>query len=74
MVVFLDDWINRSPWQQNWFAVMIMVSNWYLFLGPRLRDLKKNPKSSSIVMIATVVVVVIYPQFSPWVSWFGVFN
>jgi SulP family sulfate permease len=56
MVVFMSDWVSRIP-MAALVAVMIMVSlgtfNW-----ASLRDLKTNPRSSSIVMIATVIVVV----------------
>ncbi|SEA61291.1 SulP family inorganic anion transporter [Alkalimonas amylolytica] len=56
MVVFLDTWVGLIP-MAALVAVMIMVSigtfNW-----SSIKDLKTNPKSSSVVMIATVVVVV----------------
>ena len=56
LVVFLDQWVGLIP-MAALVAVMIMVSigtfNW-----SSVRDLKTNPKSSSVVMIATVVVVV----------------
>lgn len=56
MVVFLDTWVGLIP-MAALVAVMIMVSigtfNW-----SSVKDLKTNPKSSSVVMIATVVVVV----------------
>lgn len=56
LVVFLDQWVGLIP-MAALVAVMIMVSigtfNW-----GSVRDLKTNPKSSSVVMIATVVVVV----------------
>ncbi len=56
LVVFLGAWVERIP-MAALVAVMIMVSigtfNW-----DSLRKLKVHPKSSSIVMIATVVVVV----------------
>jgi len=56
MVVFMSDWVSRIP-MAALVAVMIMVSlgtfNW-----ASIRDLKTNPRSSSIVMVATVVVVV----------------
>ncbi|MBR9972214.1 SulP family inorganic anion transporter [Magnetospirillum sulfuroxidans] len=56
MVVFIGDWVGRIP-MAALVAVMIMVSigtfNW-----ASLRDLRHNPKSSSVVMIATVAVVV----------------
>lgn len=57
MVVFLDDWVARIP-MAALVAVMIMVSigtfNW-----GSLRNLREHPPSSSLVMIATVVVVVL---------------
>ncbi|MDF1629539.1 MAG: SulP family inorganic anion transporter [Alcanivoracaceae bacterium] len=56
MVVFLGDWVARIP-MAALVAVMIMVSigtfNWASFAN--LRD---HPPSSSIVMLATVTVVV----------------
>ncbi len=56
MVVFLDEWLKQIP-MAALVAVMIMVSIG-TFSWNSLRDLKKNPLSSSIVMVATVVVVV----------------
>ncbi len=56
MVVYLSDWISQIP-MAALVAVMIMVSIG-TFSWSSIRDLKKNPRSSSIVMIATVVVVV----------------
>jgi SulP family sulfate permease len=56
MVVFLSDWVGRIP-MAALVAVMIMVSigtfNWQ-----SLRNLAKHPPSSSVVMVATVLVVV----------------
>ena len=56
MIVFVGDWIARIP-MAALVAVMIMVSigtfNWASF-----RNLRDHPKSSSLVMIATVIVVV----------------
>ena len=56
MVVFAGDWVARIP-MAALVAVMIMVSigtfNW-----GSIRNLREHPKSSSVVMIATVVVVV----------------
>lgn len=56
MIVFIGDWVSRIP-MAALVAVMIMVSigtfNW-----ASIRDLRKNPKSSSIVMLATVAVTV----------------
>ena len=56
MVVFLSDWVSQIP-MAALVAVMIMVSigtfNW-----DSLRNLRKFPLSTNIVMVATVVVVV----------------
>lgn len=56
LVVFLGDWVKQIP-MAALVAVMIMVSigtfNW-----GSLRNLRDHPKSSSVVMIATVVVTV----------------
>lgn len=56
MVVFIGDWVARIP-MAALVAVMIMVSigtfNW-----ASVRNLRDHPKSSSVVMLATVVVVV----------------
>ena len=56
MVVFLGDWVGMIP-MAALVAVMIMVSigtfNW-----ASIRNLNTNPKSSTLVMLATVVVVV----------------
>ena len=56
LVVFLGDWVGRIP-MAALVAVMIMVSigtfNWQ-----SLRDLRAHPSSSSVVMLATVVVTV----------------
>ena len=52
MVVFLGDWVGRIP-MAALVAVMIMVAigtfNW-----ASLKGLRDNPKSSSVVMVATV--------------------
>ena len=56
MVVFLDEWIGQIP-MAALVAVMIMVSIG-TFSWDSLRDLKKSPLSSNVVMISTVVVVV----------------
>ncbi|MBU2068642.1 MAG: SulP family inorganic anion transporter [Gammaproteobacteria bacterium] len=56
MVVFLDDYVGMIP-MAALVAVMIMVSIG-TFSWSSVKDLRKNPKSSSIVMIATVIVVV----------------
>ncbi|HSG91108.1 MAG TPA: SulP family inorganic anion transporter [Pseudomonadales bacterium] len=56
MVVFVGDMVAMIP-MAALVAVMIMVSigtfNW-----ASIRDLRENPKSSSVVMLATVAVVV----------------
>ncbi len=56
MVVYLSDWISQIP-MAALVAVMIMVSIG-TFSWSSIRDLNKNPRSSSIVMFTTVVVVV----------------
>ncbi|GAA5133337.1 SulP family inorganic anion transporter [Thalassotalea piscium] len=56
MVVFMDEWIKQIP-MAALVAVMIMVSIG-TFSWTSIKDLKKNPISTSIVMISTVVVVV----------------
>tara|TARA_R110002072_G_scaffold301164_3_gene480350 strand:- start:145291 stop:146775 length:1485 start_codon:yes stop_codon:yes gene_type:complete len=57
MVVFLGDWVAQIP-MAALVAVMFMVAIG-TFSWSSVADLRRNPKSSSIVMIATVVVVVI---------------
>lgn len=57
MVVFLDEWIGQIP-MAALVAVMIMVSIG-TFSWESLRNLKKSPLSSNVVMISTVVVVVV---------------
>jgi len=56
MVVFIGDWVAQIP-MAALVAVMIMVSigtfNW-----ASIRNLREHPKSSSVVMLATVAVVV----------------
>lgn len=56
MVVFAGDWVARIP-MAALVAVMIMVSigtfNW-----ASIRNLREHPRSSSVVMLATVAVVV----------------
>ncbi|MEQ9462335.1 MAG: SulP family inorganic anion transporter [Haliea sp.] len=56
MVVFLGDWLTRIP-MAALVAVMIMVSIG-TFSWDSIRNLRQHPLSSSIVMLATVVVVV----------------
>ncbi len=55
MVVFLGDWVARIP-MAALVAVMIMVSIG-TFSWKSLRNLRGHPKSSSVVMVSTVVVV-----------------
>ncbi|KVS36341.1 SulP family inorganic anion transporter [Burkholderia cenocepacia] len=56
LVVFLGQWVARIP-MAALVAVMVMVSigtfNW-----SSIRNLRQHPKSSSVVMVATVAVVV----------------
>jgi len=56
LIVFLDAWVGLIP-MAALVAIMIMVSigtfNW-----GSVKDLRKNPKSSSVVMVATVLVTV----------------
>lgn len=56
MVVFASRWVGRIP-MAALVAVMIMVSIG-TFSWSSIKNLKLHPKSSSVVMIATVVVVV----------------
>ena len=56
MVVFLGDWLQQIP-MAALVAVMIMVAIG-TFSWDSIRNLKHHPLSSSIVMLATVVVVV----------------
>jgi len=56
MVVYIGDWVAKIP-MAALVAVMIMVSIG-TFKWASIRDLREHPKSSSVVMIATVVVVV----------------
>ncbi|WP_329742204.1 SulP family inorganic anion transporter [Dyella sp. A6] len=56
MVVFARPWVSRIP-MAALVAVMIMVSIG-TFKWSSFRDLREHPKSSSVVMIATVVVVI----------------
>jgi SulP family sulfate permease len=57
MVVFLDRWVSQIP-MAALVAVMIMVAIG-TFSWESLRNLKSHPASSSIVMVATVIVVVV---------------
>ncbi|MCG8383567.1 MAG: SulP family inorganic anion transporter [Gammaproteobacteria bacterium] len=56
LVVFLNDWVARIP-MAALVAVMIMVSIG-TFDWQSIRNLKKYPLSTNVVMISTVVVVV----------------
>jgi SulP family sulfate permease len=56
MVVFLDQWIKQIP-MAALVAVMIMVSIG-TFSWDSLKDIKKHPLSTNLVMVTTVVVVV----------------
>ncbi len=56
MVVFLGDWVSRIP-MAALVAVMIMVSIG-TFDWNSIRNLRQHPASSSVVMLATVVVTV----------------
>jgi sulfate permease, SulP family len=56
MVVFLGQWIKQIP-MAALVAVMIMVSIG-TFSWSSLRDIKVHPRSSSVVMVMTVIVVV----------------
>jgi SulP family sulfate permease len=57
MIVFLGEWVGQIP-MAALVAVMIMVSigtfNW-----GSIRGLREHPKSSSVVMLATVVTTVL---------------
>lgn len=57
MVVFLGHWVAQIP-MAALVAVMIMVSIG-TFSWSSIRNLRSHPKSSSAVMIATVIVVVL---------------
>ncbi len=56
LVVFLGDWVARIP-MPALVAIMIMVSIG-TFSWSSIRNLRRHPRSSSVVMIATVVTVV----------------
>jgi len=56
MIVFLGDWVKQIP-MAALVAIMIMVSIG-TFSWSSIKDLRYHPRSSSIVMIATVVVVI----------------
>ncbi|MBW6389811.1 SulP family inorganic anion transporter [Billgrantia antri] len=56
LVVFLADWVSQIP-MAALVAVMIMVSIG-TFSWASIRDLKKHPMSTNVVMLATVAVTV----------------
>lgn len=56
MIVFLGDWVKQIP-MAALVAIMIMVSIG-TFSWSSIKNLAIHPRSSSIVMIATVIVVV----------------
>ncbi|TLF51774.1 SulP family inorganic anion transporter [Halomonas urmiana] len=56
MVVFLSDWVSQIP-MAALVAVMIMVAIG-TFSWSSIKDLKKHPMSTNMVMVATVVVTV----------------
>ncbi|MDF1587232.1 SulP family inorganic anion transporter [Marinimicrococcus flavescens] len=57
LILVLDEWVRQIP-MAALVAVMIMVSIG-TFSWSSLRDLRTHPKSSSMVMLTTVVVVVL---------------
>jgi len=57
MIVFLGDWVKQIP-MPALVAIMIMVSIG-TFSWSSLLNLRTHPRSSSIVMLATVIVVVV---------------
>ena len=56
MIVFLGDWVKQIP-MAALVAIMIMVSIG-TFSWSSIKNLREHPRSSSIVMLATVIVVV----------------
>lgn len=56
MVVFAGDWVARIP-MAALVAVMIMVAIG-TFSWSSIRDMRSHPKSSTVVMLSTVLVVV----------------
>ena len=56
MIVFLGDWVKQIP-MAALVAIMIMVSIG-TFSWSSIKNLKDHPRSSSIVMVSTVAVVV----------------
>lgn len=57
LIVVLGDWVRQIP-MPALVAIMIMVSIG-TFSWSSIRDLKDHPRSSSIVMLATVICVVV---------------
>ncbi|MCC5842026.1 MAG: SulP family inorganic anion transporter [Opitutales bacterium] len=57
LLLLLGDWVSRIP-MAALVAVMIMVSIG-TFSWQSLKDLRTHPKSSSLIMVTTVVVVVL---------------
>lgn len=57
MIVFLGDWVKQIP-MAALVAIMIMVSIG-TFSWSSIKDLREHPRSSSVVMLATVIVVVV---------------
>ncbi|MDX2428470.1 MAG: SulP family inorganic anion transporter [Xanthomonadales bacterium] len=56
MIVFLGDWVKQIP-MAALVAIMVMVSIG-TFSWSSIKNLKLHPRSSSIVMLSTVIVVV----------------
>ncbi len=56
MIVFLGDWVKQIP-MAALVAIMIMVSIG-TFSWSSIKNLKDHPRSSSVVMLSTVIVVV----------------
>jgi len=56
MIVFLGDWVKQIP-MAALVAIMIMVSIG-TFSWSSIKNLREHPRASSIVMLATVIVVV----------------
>ena len=56
LVVFMDEWLKQIP-MAALVAIMIMVSIG-TFSWSSIRDMRKHPLSTNVVMVSTVVVVV----------------
>ncbi|MBX2825249.1 MAG: SulP family inorganic anion transporter [Gammaproteobacteria bacterium] len=56
MIVFMGDWVKQIP-MAALVAIMIMVSIG-TFSWSSIKNLREHPRSSSVVMLATVIVVV----------------